>query len=174
MYVRKTEIIYRKTCVSVTMTRYFATTQRRLSLEAPLAMLNYLTNVSISSLARSSYQRRHSSVVVKDVETQCVICYQFAINSFSPKTLSLLISGLSTLIWRASRHLAKTTCIFPDSKFHGANMGNTWVLSAPDGPHVGPMNLAIRVIILAPVIVDPECVIIWLIATNWISLTVPF
>ena len=25
-----------------------------------------------------------------------------------------------------------------------ANMGPTWVLSAPDGPHVGPMNLAIR------------------------------
>ena len=33
----------------------------------------------------------------------------------------------------------------PDSKFHGANMGPTWVLSAPDGPHVGPMNLAIWV-----------------------------
>ena len=25
-------------------------------------------------------------------------------------------------------------------------MGSTWVLSAPDGPHVGPMNLAIRVV----------------------------
>ena len=34
--------------------------------------------------------------------------------------------------------------IVPDNKFHGANMGPTWVLSAPDGPHVGPMNLAIR------------------------------
>ena len=34
--------------------------------------------------------------------------------------------------------------ITPDSKFHGANMGPTWVVSAPDGPHVGPMNLAIR------------------------------
>ena len=32
----------------------------------------------------------------------------------------------------------------PDSKVHGANMGPTWVLSAPDGPHVGPINLAIR------------------------------
>ena len=32
----------------------------------------------------------------------------------------------------------------PDSKVHGANMGPTWVLSAPDGPHVGPMNLAFR------------------------------
>ena len=34
---------------------------------------------------------------------------------------------------------------FPDSKVHGANMGPTWVLSAPGGPHVGPLNLAIRV-----------------------------
>ena len=32
-----------------------------------------------------------------------------------------------------------------ESKVHGANMGPTWVLSAPDGPYVGPMNLAIRV-----------------------------
>ena len=31
----------------------------------------------------------------------------------------------------------------PDSKAHGAIMGPTWVLSTPDGPHVGPMNLAI-------------------------------
>ena len=35
--------------------------------------------------------------------------------------------------------------IYPDSKVHGANMGPTWVLSAPDVPHVGPTNLAIRV-----------------------------
>ena len=32
----------------------------------------------------------------------------------------------------------------PDSKVHGANVGPTWFLSAPDGHHVGPMNLAIR------------------------------
>ena len=32
----------------------------------------------------------------------------------------------------------------PDSKVHGDNMEPIWVLSAPDGPHVGPMNLAIR------------------------------
>ena len=31
-----------------------------------------------------------------------------------------------------------------DSKVHGANMGPTWVLSAPDGRIVGPMNFAIR------------------------------
>ena len=32
----------------------------------------------------------------------------------------------------------------PDSKVHGTNMGPTWVLSVPDGPHVDPLNLAIR------------------------------
>ena len=37
----------------------------------------------------------------------------------------------------------------PDSKVHGANRGPTWVLSAPDGPHVGPINLAIRASIKA-------------------------
>ena len=31
-----------------------------------------------------------------------------------------------------------------DSKVHGANIGPNWVLPAPDGPHVGPMNLVIR------------------------------
>ena len=39
----------------------------------------------------------------------------------------------------------------PDSKVHGANMGPTWVLSAPDGPHVGPMNLAISGSLCYPV-----------------------
>ena len=31
----------------------------------------------------------------------------------------------------------------PDSKVHGANMGPTWVLSAPGEPHGGLMKLAI-------------------------------
>ena len=35
---------------------------------------------------------------------------------------------------------------YPDSKVHRANMGTNWVLSAPGGPHVGPMNLAIWVV----------------------------
>ena len=32
--------------------------------------------------------------------------------------------------------------VFPDTKFHGANMA----LSAPDGSHVGPMNPAVSVV----------------------------
>ena len=34
---------------------------------------------------------------------------------------------------------------YPESKVHGANMRPSWVLSAPGGPHIGPMNLAITV-----------------------------
>ena len=30
--------------------------------------------------------------------------------------------------------------VIPDSKVPGANMGLTWILSDPDGPHAGPMN----------------------------------
>ena len=37
---------------------------------------------------------------------------------------------------------------YPDSKVNGAHMGPTWVLSAPGGPHFGPMNLAILVCIV--------------------------
>ena len=32
----------------------------------------------------------------------------------------------------------------PDSKVHGAYMGLTWGRQDPGGPHVGPMNFAIR------------------------------
>ena len=43
--------------------------------------------------------------------------------------------------------------IVPHSKVHGVNMGPTWILSAPDGPHVDPMNLAIRgsLVVVSPV-----------------------
>ena len=44
----------------------------------------------------------------------------------------------------------------PDSKVHGANMGPIWVLSAPDGPHVGPMNLAIRAVFFLPWFCRPQ------------------
>ena len=48
--------------------------------------------------------------------------------------------------WSVGNSLYQTCqiSIVPDSKVHGANMGPTWVLSAPDGPNDGPKNLAIR------------------------------
>ena len=38
--------------------------------------------------------------------------------------------------------------LYPDSKVHGANMGPTWGRQYPGGPHVGPMNFAIWVILI--------------------------
>ena len=55
---------------------------------------------------------------------------------------TITISIILPLLW-LWLHWANDT--YPDSKVHGANMGPTWVLSAPDGPYVGPMNLAIGV-----------------------------
>ena len=34
-----------------------------------------------------------------------------------------------------------------DSKVHGANMGPIWGRQVPGGPHVGPMNFAIWVLV---------------------------
>ena len=44
----------------------------------------------------------------------------------------------------SSTNVSLIDALIPDNKVHGANMGPTWVLSAPDGPHVGPMNLVYR------------------------------
>ena len=40
----------------------------------------------------------------------------------------------------------------PDNNIHMPNMGPTWILSAPDGPHAGPMNLAIGELPLYPLV----------------------
>ena len=60
--------------------------------------------------------------------------------------------------------------VTPDSKVHGANIGSTWVLSAPDGPHVGPMNFAIRdmhvTAFLAPLPLLHSIIMNW----NWYQL----
>ena len=47
------------------------------------------------------------------------------------------------LIHDGDTRLTRESNITPDSKVHVANMGPTWVLSVPGGPHVGHMNFAI-------------------------------
>ena len=44
-------------------------------------------------------------------------------------------------MWPTRPHCDKDVRNYPDSYVHMANMGATWVLSAPYVPHVGPMNL---------------------------------
>ena len=55
-------------------------------------------------------------------------------NNFPPNHHKILLKYLKTMLI-----LSITT-----QMVHGTNMRPTWVLSAPDGPHVGPVNLAIR------------------------------
>ena len=57
-------------------------------------------------------------------------------------TPKLLQSCAKPLIWHLHKYI-------PDSKVHMAHMGPTWVLSAPGRPHVGPMNLAIRDVLIS-------------------------
>ena len=45
--------------------------------------------------------------------------------------------------WKVTSSVVRS--MFPDGKVHGANMGPTWVLSAPDGSHDGSIDLALRV-----------------------------
>ena len=56
-----------------------------------------------------------------------------------------ILSGELRGMHEVSHRTMATRC--RDSKVHGANMGPIWVLPAPDGPHVGPMNLFIRGIV---------------------------
>ena len=64
---------------------------------------------------------------------QCISqCFQL----IAPVRIANDNQGLS---WHIDITQTSTTHI------HGANMGPTWALLAPYGPHIGPMNLAIRV-----------------------------
>ena len=66
--------------------------------------------------------------------------YIMKIEYFGISTIEYYWNGIR---WR--NHLLKRSHqVTPDSKVRVANMGPTWVLAAPGGPHVGPMNLAIR------------------------------
>ena len=63
----------------------------------------------------------------------------------SQNLAALLVFMFSPFVWCFSQwHWRTNTSANPYSNVHGANMGPTWVLSAPDWPHVGPIYLAIR------------------------------
>ena len=59
-------------------------------------------------------------------------------NMYHKSTDTICLSYMENLYIKASSWKTYST---PGSKVHGANMG---IQSAPDGPHVGPMILAIR------------------------------
>ena len=51
----------------------------------------------------------------------------------------------SIILWLKVGYSEKWPKPFTDSKIHGVNMGPIWGRQVPGGPHVSPMNLAIRV-----------------------------
>ena len=75
-----------------------------------------------------------------------IISHWFSPICFRRSACTKMSKIYTVYLWHAKRDCKISFSNFPDSKAHGANIGPTWVLSAPDGPHVGPMNLAIRVV----------------------------
>ena len=74
----------------------------------------------------------------------CVLMFYGRLNATLSWNLQLDKAGNPGRPLPADRRQSQPMKHGPDSKVHGANMGPTWVLSDPDGPHVGPLNLAIR------------------------------
>ena len=98
-------------------------------------MNGWVNNCEAGDLRR---YRAHYDVIVM-LNTDPTIYFE---EKYMPR--SFRVMSVTTTMVLYTSHTAGDE--FPDSKVHGAKMGPTWVLSAPDGPHVGPMNLAIRVI----------------------------
>ena len=66
----------------------------------------------------------------------------------SKKNQSYSQSPLSVFVWCEWRRcIPDNLCTYPDSKVHGANMGPIWGRQDPGGPHVGPMNFALWVML---------------------------
>ena len=72
----------------------------------------------------------------------CLIICSFKMNIYlEDNSEPFYISWFAICIKFQSVFAKSGRFIDPDSKVHGANIRPTWVLSAPDGPHVGPWNL---------------------------------
>ena len=90
------------------------------------------------------FQGNKVSIIVDDVlaifKTSQILTLDNMWGQFSSRHVETCGAATRILGWLHQCH------DYPDSKVHGANMGPTWVLSAPGGPHIGPISLAIRVL----------------------------
>ena len=75
-----------------------------------------------------------------------IFSLKYRLNLILRRPLLWIVFAVSGMIGKSAVHPETYYCMhnIPDSKVHGTNIGLTWVLSAPDGPHVGPMKLAVR------------------------------
>ena len=103
-----------------------------------------------------NYWHSDSPVVAGNVQYRAIITWYISSKIISLHVLHIIVDNwYNPTVYNGCYHLSmpglKLIQCYPDSKVHGANKGPTWVLSAPDGPHVGPINLAISVVKGGPV-----------------------
>ena len=130
---------------------------------------NYSGNVILGQDAEFNYQSSDLMILWKRAGPyfSCFqlhsLFYFIEIFQLKTQTLNVLLIWLKCVIQyynplRSVAHILRRTGLEWPSKsvtiYHCDNstkitkfMGPTWVLSAPDEPHVGPMNLYIRVIV---------------------------
>ena len=78
-------------------------------------------------------------IIIRKLRLWVIVYFKESYCSFFISIIIYYIS-MNLIKWRT---FPLITISNPDSKVHGVNMGPTRVLSAPGGPHVGPMHLAI-------------------------------
>ena len=96
--------------------------------------------VSLCVFAMHSNEEALTRDMYQDHIFVCSSFLEFIFNQFENGSIHWLCS----VIWLLT---SQTFRLVPDSKVHGVNIGPHWVMSAPDGPHVGSMTLAIRGVI---------------------------
>ena len=106
--------------------------------------LNYFTSHVIKGIKNGGDQR-HLGLCLGYVSDQGT-----TLRALIP-TIHDILPTQATILNPFSNHYCFTFCEDTQiARFMGANMGPTWVLSAPCGPHVGPINHALRVKIHIP------------------------
>ena len=84
---------------------------------------------------------------ISQLKNNGIMWNQITYNQLSQPAACATLLSSSGLVLPINAHGKgwKLSIAIADSMVHGADMEPTWILSASDGPHVGPMNLAIRV-----------------------------
>ena len=99
---------------------------------------------------KRSFTRRDNRTTSRTCRNKVMVCMKMSWHGNAFHITGRLWGQSTSLVSNNPHFCCKSTYVIgfqlpPDSKVHGANKGPTWVLSAPDGPHDGPVNLAIWV-----------------------------
>ena len=114
--------------------KYFVHTNQMLLFAKLFSSHHYLTSLEQAKLSVGNWAWTNFHIFCFTAQNKSNHnIYQF----HTERNLGILPVGLEWFIQVAAYSS-------PDSKVHGADMGPTLVLSAPDGAHDGPINLAIR------------------------------